>query len=226
MNIAVQTPRWGLNVCPGYTGFVITKKSAVSAGIRWFEDQWSALARIPVPSHALVITGQDQTIEAFMDGVHYGTISSYLNNPDCTLLVRRPYRYSPDMGRRIVQEAERYVGDKYGTRLIAGMAIANSMTGKLMDKLSGGKFSEWVLRLFESKRAEICSELVSLGLQAQDELQGFGILGQKAYTIDPLELFRDKFIYEPPDYACELVNADRKGNDEPQHKTAAGTAGG
>ena len=206
MNIAVQQFRWGVNVDVGYTGLVVTKDNAISAGIRWFEEGWDEkFTRKLVPSHAFTITGPNDTIEAFSNGVHDGTLTAYLDDPDCALLVRRPHLWTPAMGARIVAEAEKYVGDGYGYPLIAGMLISRSAFGTLLDAITHGWFGRTVDAACNQKHREICSEEVALTMRAQPEVAGLGIAGLPPYTVNPEMIFLDQYCYEPSDYACELL---------------------
>lgn len=204
LNISVQQPKWGVNYDVGFSAFVIRKYGFVSHGIQWF-SAWDSIKNIPSPSHALTITGENETVEAFSHGVDRGTVSAYLDDEDCVLLVRRPLRWTPDMGQRIKRQVETHIGEKYGFRLIGALAVANSYSGKLLDLLSGKRFSGWLARLADSKKEMICSESVSDGLAAQPEVQAFGILARPPAVIKPVDLCGDRYIYEPPDYAVELV---------------------
>lgn len=208
MNIAPQNPQWPINYAPGYIGFTIRRKDAVAFGIRWEESQWGELTGQKIPSHAFVFTGEDQTIEAFFEGVGYGTLSAYINDPDVTVLVRRPYHWTEAVGNQIVCEAIKHVGHKYGTRLIAAMLVTHSLTGKALDHLPlcrKGWFNDWLCKIADSKKEEICSELAAMSMKANEVLATRGILMSDACTIDPYRFFYDSMCFEPPAYAVELV---------------------
>ena len=204
MNVAVQKAQWGVNYCAGYSAFLIRKGDFISAGIRWFEH-WDDVPNLPSPSHAFIITGKDSTVEAFGDGIHTGTLSGYLHDMTCAVLVRRPLHYTPDMGVRIVQAANAHLGDHYNYALIGAMAVSNSLLGHGLDMLTRGWFSRAVDGLADRKRYAICSQLVALAMQPQEEVMALGVLARPAYTITPMDLVRDQYIYEPDDYATELI---------------------
>lgn len=204
MRVVVEQPQWEVNYDVGYSGFTIRRKDFVAAGIRWF-SHWDSLPDIPSPSHCLIITGPDSTIEAMADGVRAGSLDSYLNDPDVALLVRRPVHYSHDLGQRIADEAATHDGDGYGYSLIGALAVSNSVLGKGIDWLTRGWFGRTVCNIADSKKQEMCSELVGLSMQAQKDLFYLGCLSKPANTIKPVDLFKDRFIYEPVDYAVELV---------------------
>ena len=204
MKITEQKAQWGVNYSMGDTGFLIRKCDFVAAAIRW-DERWDAIPDLPHPSHALIISNQDETIEAFGDGVHTSTVSAYLHDPNVALLVRHPTGWSPALAARICHAASKHIGDKYGYRLILAMALLNTYTGHLIDRLTHGEFGEWIERLADSKRSEICSQLVAKAMQAQGEFAGLGVLAHPPESVTPVDLFQDTRIYTPPDYAAELL---------------------
>lgn len=204
MNIVEQKPDWLGNYLPGYIGFTVTKGSFISAGIDWF-SRWDDIPNVPAPTHCFVITDENQTIEAFASGVKRGTISSYLNNPDVCLLIRRPRNYSRELGLKIVQETEKHLGHKYGYILIGALAISNTFVGHFLTTMTGGWFQEAVTKLADKTSQDMCSELVAISMQAQESLKYMGCLIKPARIIKPVDLFVDPYCFEPPDYAVELV---------------------
>lgn len=205
MNIAIQKPRYGHNYAPGYFGFVIRRKDFIAAGIRWF-SRWDSLPSIPAPSHAFVIGTEDTTIEAFGSGVAYGSLQAYLDDQDVALIVRRPARWTPKLGDAIVEQAATHIGERYGYGLIAAHALSNTYAGHLLTKLTRGWFERKVVAALDSRRAEICSELVARAAQDADPgLALRGCLVRDAAEIKPADLFFDRECCEPADYACELV---------------------
>ena len=135
----------------------------------------------------------------------YGTVSAYLCDPDVALFVRRPLHWSPDMGQRIAQAANAQVGQGYNYLLIAAMAISHSVTGYGIDLITKGWFGRTVCRWADSQRRAICSEVVAASMQPQPEVANLGCLKYPAFSITPLDEFKDRFVYEPADFACELV---------------------
>jgi hypothetical protein len=206
MNIAVQKLQWNVNVAIGYVGFTVRKHDAVAAGIRWFESGWNKVGWGVKPSHTFLISDSDETIEAFGNGIHRGTLTAYLHDPDVALLVRRPFGWTAEMGRNIVEAGSMHLGHKYGYWLIAGMAVSRSFLGMALNWATRGWFGRRVQGWCDGKQAEICSELVSLAMQGQGGLVRRGVLQQAANTITPVDLFRDSFAFEPCDYAIELVD--------------------
>ena len=196
MNVIEQNPQFGVNYDVGFDAFTCHPKDFITAGIGWFE-RWDALPGVPPASHALKIVGEDQTIEAFFDGVRYGKLSDYLNDPECALLVRRPILWTPDMGARMVAEAEKHLGEKYNYFLIAMMAIGHSFLGHWIDKQTDGKFSRWLEKLADGTNSEICSQLVAKVNSAMPELRDKSVLKLPPYDITPLLLIGDSVIYEP-----------------------------
>jgi hypothetical protein len=197
MNVTEQKPQFGVNYDVGYDAFTAHPRDFLTAGISWFE-RWDALPGVPPASHAIKIVGPDQTIEALAHGIVYGKLSDYLNDPECALMVRKPIQYTPDMGARMLKEAQSHLGDKYNYPLIVMMAIVNSYIGHWIDqKFANGKFSDWMLRLADSKRKEICSQFVAKVDNEMVELRDRSVLRLPPYRITPVLLIGDPVIYEP-----------------------------
>jgi hypothetical protein len=204
MNIAEQRPQWRGNYDIGYIGFTITKASFIAAGISWF-TKWDALPNLPKPTHCFIVTGEDETVEAFSKGVDRGTLSSKLADENVGVLIRRPRHYSRDMGARLAMESGKYVGEKYGYWLVATLAVSNSIIGRLFSTLTGGWFERFVTSLGDKKKEQMCSELCARTMQTEPELAKLGVLQQEARTIVPVELFTDPYCFEPPEYAVKLT---------------------
>jgi hypothetical protein len=202
MDISEDQAYWGVNYKPGYVGFTVTRDSLIAQGISWFQ-KWDWLHGLPLPTHTFIVTGEDETVEAFPDGVKCGTMRHYIDDPDVCILVRRPLDYSLDMGWGIVREAKLHIGEKYGFGLIAGMAVTNSLLGKALSWATRGWFARTVEGWADGKKSQICSELVARALQAQPQLNGVGILADRPATITPMELFKDCLCFEGG--ATELV---------------------
>jgi len=204
MNIAEQKPYFGANYDVGYIGFTVTKASFVSAGISWF-TKWDALPKVPRPTHCFIVTGADETVEAFPHGVARGNLSSKLADKDVAVLIRRPRYYNTDMGERIALHAAEYVGEKYGYWLVAMHAGAGSIVGRLFSPLTRGWFERLVTSIGDKKQQQMCSELCARVLQMEPQLELLGILQDPARTITPIELFTDPYCFEPPEYAVKLT---------------------
>ena len=196
MNVIEQKPQFGVNYDVGYDAFTSHPKDFLTAGIDWFE-RWDALPGVPPASHAIKIVGEDLTLEAFADGVRYGKLSDYLNDPNCALMVRKPILWTPGMAFRMRTEAERHLGERYNYFLIIMMAIGHSYLGHWIDKLTHGKFSLWLEKLADSSRAEICSQFVAKVDNAMPELRDRSVLRLPPYDITPVLLIGDPVIYEP-----------------------------
>ena len=202
MTVIEQKPQFGVNYDVGYDGFTARQKDFIAAGIKWF-SRWDALPGTPPVSHAFKIVGEDLTIEAFWDGVRYGKLSDYLNDPDVALLVRKPKGWTPELGQRLKAEMEKHLGEKYNWTLIAAIAIANTYLGKWIDKVTKGKFSKWIEGVADRSRYDICSVCVSKTNNAMPEYQGKGVLNNPLYDITPIMLMGDNELYEPG--AIELI---------------------
>ncbi len=202
MTILEQKPQYGVNYNEGYDGFTVRAKDFVAAGVKWFE-RWDQIPGAPPVSHTLKIVGENKTIEAFGDGVRYGTVDAYLNDPDCALLIREPVGWTPEMGRRMTAEAEKHLGEKYNWFLIAMMAISRTYLGRFVDNKTKGKLSTWLQDWADNAKSEICSSLVARVDNAQPELEGKSVLAMPPFKILPIMLFVDPVIYKPG--AIELI---------------------
>lgn len=202
MTIIEEKLQWGSNYGFGFSAFLSRKEDFISYGIDWF-TRWSDLPGTPPISHTFIIAGEDRTIEAFGDGVHDGRLKAYLDNPDVAVLVRKPIKWSDQMGQRIVAEAAKHIGEEYNYKLIAALALSNSIVGHFLNKLSKGELQTFLTRLVDSPHKEICSKLVALANEAQSEIGHLGCLANLSCEITPAMLFNDAFIYDPG--AVELV---------------------
>ena len=196
MNVSDQKAQFGVNYDVGYDGFISRPNDFIAAGIRWFE-RWDTLPGVPPVSHAIKIIGPDQTIEALAHGIVYGSLSKYINDPECAVLVRKPKGWTPEMGERLATEAKSHLGEKYNYLLLFVMAITNSYFGKGLDAVTGKKFSAWLNHVADLKRHDICSQFCAKVDNALPEFQGKSVLARPLNTITPILLCQDEVIYEP-----------------------------
>jgi len=198
-SIVSVKPEFGVNYDVGYVGFTYTDKSFISVGVAWF-TRWTKGGDVPhLPiSHALVVTGDGQCVEAHIPKVRRTALSVYFDDPHSHIVFRKPVGWTPEMGKAIAAAAEKRVDVPYGTALIAGHLLANSFLGKFLGVVTGGRSSRFFERLFESKRQLICSELAATCLREQPALAHLGLLDQKqSFEIDPQMLFQDDKLFVP-----------------------------
>jgi hypothetical protein len=202
MTILEKLPVYRETYGLGWTGFISRKNDFIAAGINWF-SHWSEISGIPI-THTFIIAEVDKTIEALSDGVVYGSLEKYLNDPDVALLVRQPVGYTLDMGQRIVDKAVLHIGEKYNNWLIAADAISNTFLGHYINHLTHGRLQDVLTKYADTPTKEICSKLVALAMN-QHETAAFGVLANPAWEIKPIDLWEDEFIYQPG--ATELVSS-------------------
>lgn len=202
MTILEQKPQYGVNYNEGFDGFTVRAKDFIANGIKWFE-RWDQIPGVPPVSHTFKIVGENKTIEAFGNGVRYGTLDVYLNDPDCALLVREPLNWTPVMGRHMTEEAMKHLGEKYNYFLIVMMAISHTYLGRFIDNKTKGKFSTWLGDWADNAQSEICSSLVARVDRAQEELAGLSVLALPPFKVMPTMLFGDSVIYKSG--AIELI---------------------
>lgn len=191
MKIAQSKAQFGFNYDIGWSAFNVRRQDFVAEGIRWFE-RWDSLPNLPRPSHTYIITGVDETMEAFGNGVHKGTLTAYLKDPNVAVLVRRPLLWTPDRGAEIAKRAIEHDGQGYDYLQIGAMAMAHSYIGHGLDLLTKGWMGHQMEKLADSKNTAICSELTA---------DANGIADPYAYS--PAQLFFSTGIYE--DDSFELV---------------------
>jgi hypothetical protein len=194
MNIKSLHPVYGKNYKIGYIGFTFDDASIVSHGIAYF-TRWTRMSQIKV-SHALVVTGDNQCVEALMGkGVVEQPLSKYFDNPKRHIFFRKPRRYTHQVGTRIAETAAEQVGAKYDRLLIAAQAMQGCFLGRWVRAVFGEKPDRFVSRLLNGKDKWICSELAAYALDSQPEYEDKGILQKPDFTIDPQELFEDDVIF-------------------------------
>ena len=187
-------PQYGVNYNAGYVGFTYTTSNLVSRGIAYF-TRWTKMHQISV-SHALLVTGENQCIEAHAQGgVKRTNLDTYFEDEHCQIFFRKPLNLSPEIAARLVSTAEEHLGCGYDFNLIAAQLEANSLTGRLFRRLLGKSFEERVCQLKDHPERWICSELVAHCLDSQPEYLDTGVLANNDCTIDPQELFEDDLIF-------------------------------
>ena len=187
-------PQYGVNYGAGYVGFTYTNSNFISRGIAHF-TRWTKMHQISV-SHALLVTGENQCIEAHVQGgVKRANLDTYFDDEHCQIFFRKPINLSPELAASLVSTAEEHLGCSYDFALIAAQLQANSLTGRLLHRLLGRSFEERVCQLQHHPERWICSELVAHCLDSQPEYHDKGVLAYSDCTIDPQELFEDDLIF-------------------------------
>jgi hypothetical protein len=201
IKITQQHPQLGVNYGPGWIGFKATRSGFIAKGINWFE-RWDNISHAPV-DHTFNIAGEDLTIEAFANGVEDGSLADYLGDPDTALLVRKPRLLGPQMAAQILQTAASHLGEPYNNALIAAMAIGNTYAGHLVNWATHNAAERFLCWLADRNNKWICSKLVRVSLDHPPYNQYRGVMQLPAYTVNPIDLFEDAFVFEPG--AIELV---------------------
>ncbi len=201
-------PEYGKNYDIGYVGFTYSATNIISNGIAYF-TRWARMSQIKT-CHALLVTGENECIEAHAQGgVKKTPLSSYFNDEHTQIFFRKPIDLTDVIAKAIAITAEHELGCKYDIKLIGSQAFSNSHLGKLIKDIFGGKPEEIISKLVNNDNRWICSELVAYCLDEQPLYKGRGILGKPADTIDPQELFEDSIIFQP---WINSINASDKQN--------------
>lgn len=201
MNIQTIKPEFGVNYDVGYIGFTMTRGDDISEGIAYFE-RFERMSDIAV-SHAFVVTGDDELVEAHIEhGVQRDCISKYFDDPNVLVFFRKPRNWTPGMGRVIANAAISKIGRPYASGLIVADVLADTLFGRLANKV----FKQWpdrfVRALLDEPNRFICSELAAYALSQDYLLYKIGVLKNPLDAIDPQELFEDEIIFD--DWAREV----------------------
>lgn len=197
MTLSVQylTPRYGQHYAKGYVGFTYRKDHLFARGTAWF-TRWERMSDIKV-THALLVTGTDECVEAVGSGVRRGDLRSYFDDPNCQIFFRKPKDLNEDIAERLKETAYQEIGKEYDDALITSAAISGSFLGHFLARITHGKTEEWLAKMLDHKDKWICSELVAYCLDQQPEYRDRGILRTPNAAINPQELFEDDIIFEP-----------------------------
>jgi hypothetical protein len=183
----------------GWCGFTDTGggiADAIGYGERW-ERQG---AKDPVVTHAFIVTGENQGIEAHLEtGVAVFDLRKYSQDQNCALYFRKPAGWTISLGKRIAETAAKTppFGQPYDTNLIVGDAVCDTLLGHALNWITRGLFKKAVCKAFNKSGRWICSEDVAFVLQQQPELRDLGCLANPVNTIDPQQLFEDKAVFTP-----------------------------
>lgn len=195
--IEERSPVYEVNYNKGYIGFTYTNDNIIAKGIAYF-TRWARMGDIRV-AHALIVTGEDQCIEAdaSKNCVTEGTLQHYFDDPHCQIFFRKPKNLTSKIAKKIVDLAKEKKGEKYDFKSIITHAISGSFAGRCLHHLLRGKFENELSEILNAPKKWICSELAAYVLDEQDEYKDKGILKQPNATISPQELFGDSEIFEP-----------------------------
>ena len=190
-----RPPEYGVNYKAGYVGFTYDNSNLISRGIAYV-TRWTRMHDIKV-SHALIVTGEDECIEAHAEGgVRRARLDDYFKNENCQIFFRKPLNLTDELAHRIISAAEEQLGCTYDIDLILAQLASNTVMGTLMNRVMGKRLEELLCRMKDHPDRWICSELVAHCLDLQAPYHDRGILKNSDATIDPQELFEDDTIFQ------------------------------
>lgn len=201
----VTRPIFGQSYATGYIGFTYEVENLLSKAIA-FEERWeNSRGKYPPVSHALVVVGDGECVEALMgQGVVKSPLSKYFDDDNYRIYLRKPDQWHAILGEIIAANALNKVGAKYDDMLIAEEVLYDSVLGHYVNKL----FNTWPHRLAAQLLTErdkfICSMLAAYSLSACPEYAKLGCLKQPLAGISPQELFEDEQIFEPVINECSF----------------------
>jgi len=196
-NLEIQyvEPEYGKHYAKGYAGFTYHKDHIFAHGTAWF-TRWDRMSDIIV-THALLVTGENECVEAVGSGVRKSDLQSYFDDPECQIFFRKPRGLNDDIAERLKQKAYPEIGKAYDNTLIVDDALYGTLLGRLLNACTGGNVHDWLSRQMDEADKWICSELVAYCLDSQPEYRDKGILSHPNCAINPQQLFEDDEIFAP-----------------------------
>lgn len=191
-------PEFGVNYKNGYIGFTFTDNSFISNGIAWF-DRWEKGKNSNLPdlnlSHAFIVSGRNECIEALDTGVTLSPLTKFFDDPHTHICFRKPLGLTEEIADRMLLDASRLLGSPYDFILVAGHAVSDSFGGKLLEEITNGKSRDLITWLFETKGKYICSELIAEIMRKRPEYGTKGVLSHPPYSLDPQRIFQDEIVF-------------------------------
>jgi hypothetical protein len=178
-------------------GFTCNDSNFISRGIAYFTG--SGKVSDITATHALLVTGPDECIEAHAEvGVRRASLSQYFNDETFDIFFRKPRNLTPEVANKLVGRAEQLLHSRYDFRLILAHALSGTILGNFLNKITRGKLESQIAECLNREDCWICSELVAYCLD-QPPYKGKGVLKQRYETISPQELFEDPLgeLFEP-----------------------------
>lgn len=196
-----RKPRFGVDYDIGWIAFNHAE-SNMSKLIAYLDD--TKRANGVVVSHAMVISGKNECIEAaFPKGVVRSDLDeAYFDRDDRYVVFRKPTGLTPDIADRIVSAAATEVGTEYNHSVLITQFAKLTFGGWLIerrceDDVSEGDLRKCVDRFIEVDSKWICSELAAYCLDRQPEYTARGVLAKSPRSLTPQELFEDEELFEP-----------------------------
>jgi hypothetical protein len=187
-------PVYGETYRQGFIGFTHSTKDPVSRGIAYF-TRWSRMSDMHV-SHVLVVTGQNECVEALAGkGVVKTPLEKYFSCARTRIFFRKPRKLNAGIGRRIAEAALGQVGTRYDHLLLAAQMLEGSFLRRWILSAFKDSPDRFVGRLMNRDDRWICSELAAYCLDCQPEYADRGILAKPHYAINPQELFEDAELF-------------------------------
>jgi len=193
-NYKIQIPQYGINYKEGYVGFTFGCVSLISQGIAHF-TRFNRNSNIKV-SHAFIVTGEDQCIEALVkDGVVLSSLSTYFNDENCLVFFRKPIDLDEKAISEIINAAKSRLNNNYNKKLLIDHVRESNIIWRFFKRIFGD--NEKILFGKNQDQKWICSQLVSSCLNSSSKYKNKGILAKREGLISPQDLFEDQKIFEP-----------------------------
>jgi len=193
LGIQYVTPEYGVHYGKGYVGFTYNKDHIFAHGTAWF-TRWDRMGDIRA-THALLVTSENECIEAVGSGVRKADLQSYFDDPNCQIFFRKPLGLTEAIAGSLEEKAQPEIGKSYDNALIAGAAAAGSFLGHMINNITRGIAEDLLDKMLNDDNKWICSELVAYCMDSVPEYHDQGILRRPDATINPQELFEDETIF-------------------------------
>ena len=150
-------------------------------------------------SHAFVVTGEDECVEAaYSKGVIRSRLSvSYWPFDDRYLIFRKPRNLTDELAEQICASAEQQVGAEFDKLSMGQSLVDNTFLHYTIGQLPGVDSSDFMAKLLDDPDRYVCSELVAYVLNSQSQYRDQGVLKHPGGAIDPQRLFEDDVVFEP-----------------------------
>ena len=192
LSLESATPRYGENYSRGYIGFVAEDPSDfVSQGIAYL-TRWQDRSGIAV-THVLVVTGENECVEALPQGVVRSPLEPYFESPrpiflkapvgcaigECSDKVSDKVEDPPSLrygaaskvSDKVADNALKLIGLPYGYGLIVTDCLANMLAGHFLNKCLAGWPNRLISKLADwNDLAPVCSVVAACALNPPADL--------------------------------------------------------
>jgi len=189
-------PKYGEDYSRGWIGFNHAG-SWFSSAIAHVE-RWENKQEIEI-SHVLIVSGEDECIEAaYPKGVVRTKLSEgYWQDEDRYVIFRQPKGLTDEIADKIVETAEQELGNDFDYSSTANMALQKNFVGWLVNTIFFKKPEELFDKFNTDDDEWVCSSLAAYSMAQVDRYKESEFLQRPPGVITPQELFEADELFEP-----------------------------